>query len=306
MKLAIVGCGGIASGTARAANMNEKIQLVAVCDVTEAGAREFAARHDIPTAYGDYAAMLNCEALDAVYLAVPHYLHLPMTLAAFEKGLNVFCEKPIAVSVAEGQAMADAARKAGLKLGINYQYRYDADCYQMVTSAQRGDLGEIFYARCHVPFHREPGYYAGWHAIQAQAGGGTMLTVGSHMLDLVLWACQSQPRRAKGMLAHKRFKDIEVEDLAMGIVELESGVLVEICSSMVATPEKISSVELYGALDTAYFPPEERSENFVSALVSSLEGFRAWVEEDVPYRTPAEQALPALAAVEMIYQSAAE
>jgi hypothetical protein len=86
---------------------------------------------------------------------------------------------------------------------------------------------------------------------------------------------------------------------------LENGVMVQVCSSMIANPERTPSIELYGSLDTFFFPsPIAESDGYESNLSRSLEGYRAWLEEDVPYRIPIEEAVPALAVVEAIYRSA--
>ena len=308
MRMGIVGCGGIARVVAMAAGANPKVEVVGCCDVTVVGAERFAADFGIPRAYGEYGAMLEREELDAVYLAVPHALHYPMMLEAIRAGAHIWCEKPVTVSTAEAWEVVDQARAAGVKVGVNYQTRYDPGCVRMYEAARSGALGEIYYARTNTPYLRTPAYYAGWHAIKAQAGGGTMLTVGSHMIDAVLWVTGSRPVSAEGRIAQKKFKDIEVEDLAMGMFELENGVLVQVCSSMVANPEGIPSIELYGALDTFFFSfaQEERlpDGSYENSITRSLEGFRAWVEEDIPYRIPAEEAIPALAVVEAMYRSA--
>ena len=307
MKLGIVGCGGIAVWTAALARLNRKVQLAACCDQTAEIAGRFARRFGIRQAFGSYAEMLAEADLDAVYLAVPHHLHAPMIRQALAARRHVWCEKPIARTYAEGQEVAALARQSGCKVGINYQYRYDPACWRLVRRAHSGQLGQIYYGRCNVAFHREAGYYekSAWHARKDQAGGGTLLTVGSHMLDILLWAAQSAPRAAVGMTAQARFQQVEVEDLAQGTVELDNGALLQVCSSMVATPERPVSCELYGAKGSSFYRngplPDLR---FLDALGRSLEGFRAWVEAERPYRAPAEAALPVLAAVEAIYRAA--
>jgi len=307
MKIAIVGCGGIAGAVTQAVNANPRVEAVAVCDVTLAGAKRFADLHRISRAYEDYQAMLDAETLDVVYLAVPHHLHHPMMLVAIRSGRHVWCEKPITINVGEAWDVVEKAQAAGVKVGVNYQTRYDPSCILMRDQVRSGALGEIYYARTNTPYHRTDGYYAGWHAVLSQAGGGTLLTVGSHLIDAVMWAVGSKPLAAQAVTAQKRFKEIEVEDLAMGILELENGVLVQVCSSMVATPERIPNIELYGAQDTFFYPEQrgdEPEDEHANNLTRSLEGFRAWVEEGQPYHTPAEEAIPALAVVEAMYRSA--
>jgi UDP-N-acetyl-2-amino-2-deoxyglucuronate dehydrogenase len=321
LRLGIVGCGDIAGYTVMFARLNRWISLPACCDSSPDKSRAFSQRHNIPAVYTHYEEMLEREALDAVYLAVPHHQHFPMAQAAIRAGLHIFIEKPITRTLDEALVLVDLADQAHICLGVNYQYRYDPGCYALVQAARRGDLGAIHAARCNIPWHRETGYFqqAGWHAQLETAGGGSLLTQGSHMLDIVLWALDGSPGTAIGYTAQRKFKQVEVEDLALGLVEMQNGALVQISSSMVAKPEQALTIELYGEYATAIYtdrpwphvtfkgrrirktPPPIRG---LHALQRSLEGFRAWVREDQPYLTPAREAIPALAVVEAIYRSA--
>ncbi len=321
LRLGIVGCGDIAGYTAMFARLNQRIDLPACCDSSPEKSRAFSRRHKIPAAYTRYEEMLERATLDAVYLAVPHHLHFPMAQAAIQAGLHIFIEKPITRTLTEALALAKLADQAPIRLGVNYQYRYDRGCYALAQAAQRGDLGAIHAARCNIPWQRQAGYFqhARWHARLETAGGGSLLTQGSHMLDIVLWALGGQPDTAIGYTARRKFKQVEVEDLAHGLVEMQDGALVQISSSMIANPDQALTVELYGEYATAIYtdrplphvtfkgrrikktsPPV----GGVHALQRSLEGFRAWVREDRPYLTPAREAIPALACVEAIYRSA--
>ena len=321
MRLGMVGCGDIAGYTAMFARFNRRISLPACCDSSAEKAQVFARRHKIPTFYTSFEQMLEKTALDAVYLAVPHHLHFPMAQAAIQAGLHVFIEKPITRTLSEAFALADQAEQAHICLGVNYQYRYDIGCYALAQAARRGDLGTIHAARCNIPWQRAASYFhqAGWHARLDTAGGGSLLTQGSHMLDIVLWALGGQPHTAMGYTTRRKFKQVEVEDLAHGQLEMQGGALIQISSSMVANPEQALTIELYGEDATAIYtdrplphvtfkgrrikktPPPILG---LHALQRSLEGFRAWAMEGRPYLTPAREAIPALAVVEAIYHSA--
>jgi predicted dehydrogenase len=321
LRLGIVGCGDIAGYTALFARLNRRISLLACCDSSTEKVQTFARRHKIPAAYNRYEELLERESLDAVYLAVPHHLHFSLAQAAIQAGLHIFIEKPITRTLVEALALAELAEQAQIHLGVNYQYRYDFGCYALAQAARRGDLGVIHTARCNIPWHRETAYFqqAGWHASLETAGGGSLLTQGSHMLDVALWALGGRPKTAIGYTTRRIFKYVEVEDLAHGLVEMQDGALVQISSSMVANPEQALTIELYGEYATAIYTDRplphvtfkgRRIKKALPpvwglhALQRSLEGFRAWVMEDRPYLTPARQAIPALATVEAIYRSA--
>jgi len=321
LRLAIVGCGEIGRWMALFGLLNRRIRLVACCDRQRPVADACAARFRIPRAYDDYSALLEEERLDAVYLAVPHDLHFEMVLAAIEAGVPVLVEKPVARTLDEGREIVRRAGAADVRVGVNYQYRYDSGCYALAQAARQGDLGELYYGRCNVPWYREAAYFeqGPWRGDPARSGGGTLLTQGSHALDLLLWAMDSPPRAATGLIARPGFPGAEVETVALGAVELESGALIQVSSSMVARPEQAVTLELYGERGTALYSnqpwPHARFRGFrvrrerppvrgVHALQRCLEAFRAWVMEDRPYLTPAAEALPVLAAVEALYRSA--
>jgi predicted dehydrogenase len=321
LRLAVVGCGNIARHVALLARLNRRMRLVACCDRTLSSAKRFAARFRVPHAYDDYPAMLEKEKLDAVYLAVPHDLHFQMTRAAIESGRHVLVEKPITRTLKEGQQIVRLAGAAGVRVGVNYQYRYDAGCYALAMAARRGDLGELYYGCCSVPWQRQVDYFekSPWRGQLARAGGGTLLTQGSHALDILLWALGSPPRAAVGVTAQRKFTQVEVEDVASATIELENGALAQINSAMVARPEQAVTIQVYGAKGTARYSnrpfPHVRFHGLrakrarppargLHALQRSLGAFGAWVMQDRPYLTPAAQALPVLAAIEAAYRSA--
>ncbi len=322
LSLAIVGCGDIGGYVAGIARLTPGFHLAACCDRDAKTVEEFARKHGIPRWFTEYSEMLQAGGIESVYLGVPHDLHLPMAQAALERNLAVLCEKPLAATLAQGQELAESVRAAGAKLAVNYQYRYDSACYTLAEAARNGVLGELRYARINLPWHREAAYYqrsAGWHASLERSGGGTLLTVGSHFIDLLHWFTDSRTVRAQGTTARMVFKDVEVEDFAMATLELEGGLLAQVCSSMVANPEQVATLELYGEKGTALYRAGTRPKvEFrgvkaprvrmplpgLHALQRSLIAFRRFVHGQDTYIVSADDALWALAAVDAVYRSA--
>ena len=236
------------------------------------------------------------------------------------------------------------AREKGLKIGVNYQYRYDRGCYKLAYWAHTGKLGQVLYARTNIPWHREKNYFEDsvWHKTIDRAGGGTLITQASHLIDILLWVIASPPVWASGFTDQKMFTDVEVEDYAAGTVKLESGAVLQITTSMVAASEQAVTIEVYGDRGTAMYtdkpwprvkfvpgvkatpsptagidnPPKPnpslaggngRVPYFgFHAMHRCLKGFRDWVLHDQPFLIPGEAALPVLAVVEAIYRSAQE
>jgi len=321
LRLGVVGCGGIARFTALFARWNRGIHLAACCDVSKEKAKAFAQRYGFEWSHTSLDEMLNETEMDAVYLAVPHHLHHPMLTAALGKSYHVLVEKPVTRTLDEGRDIVKRADEKGLKVGVNYQYRYSKACHALAAALRDGALGKVHYARIHVPWSRKQSYFdtAPWHRFQAQAGGGTLITQGSHFLDLLLWGMDSPPESAAGYVAKMRFEDVEVEDLAQGIVQLKNGSFLQITSTMAAHAERPVTIEVYGEKGSAFYTnrpfPRLRFRGVrlkkrpppcsgIHALQRSLEGFRSWVKEGKPYLTPAKDALPVLASVEAIYRSA--
>jgi len=320
LRLGIVGCGDIAGFTAWVSKLIPPVQLAACCDVSAERAQAFAKRHGIRPVFTDYAQLLASAPLDAVYLAVPHYLHCEMILAAVEAGKPVLVEKPLTRTLEEGIKLVKALEPPGVKVGVNYQYRYDSGCYAMARAVQQGALGKVMSVRINVPWHREPAYFEGaaWHKTIAQAGGGTLITQGSHFLDVALWALKEKPVSAMGYTATPAF-DVQVETLAHGIVETSGGTLISITSTMAAASELAVTIEMYGEKGTAVYNDrpiphvkfigtkvhrERPPEWGVHALQRSLAGFAKWALNDKPFLTPAASTLPVLAVVDAIYRSA--
>ncbi len=318
LHLGIIGCGEIARYMVWMAHLVPEVRVVACCADRLERAAAFARRHRIPRTCADLTEMLARPDIHAVYIAVPHDLHYPMSLAAVEAGKAVLLEKPLARTLEEGQALVRATE--GHKVGVNYQYRYDSGCYALARAVRAGTLGRVHSIRINVPWHREAEYFerSPWHRAIERAGGGTLITQGSHFLDIALWALGEKPASAMGYTTTPAF-DVEVETLAHGVVQTEGGTLISIVSSMVAAREGAVTIEVYGERGTAVyrnrpFPSVRfigvrvRREHppiwGIHALHRSLAAFVRWVLQDTPFLIPAPEALPVLSAVDGIYRSA--
>ena len=326
LRLGIIGCGDIAGYAALFVRIISGLQITACCDSAMTTSQAFSRKHRISNSYDNYHALIADPAVDALYIAVPHHLHFPILAAAIEARKPALCEKPITRTLAEGVEITDRAEAAGVKVGVNYQYRYDSAGYALARVCQSGQLGRLLYAQAHLPWHRTASYFpqGSWRSTIATAGGGTLLTQGSHLLDLALWAMGCAPVAAVGMTARRVFQNVEVEDLANGILELEGGAQLSITSSMIAQPEQALRLEIFGEFGSALYTDRPwprlitkvtRRESALPtnlpplplglhALHRSLIAFRDWLLHDRPYLIPALAALPALVAVDGIYRSA--
>ena len=293
-------------------------------DVNEQVATRFSKRFHIKKAYMNFESMLEDPAVDAVYVAVPHHLHRSMVTKALDAGKHVLCEKPIAISIPDGIAMAELADKKGLKLGINYMYRYDKNMYRMVNSVRSGNIGTPYYAIVQIPWFRKPSYFekSPWHKKWETSGGGTLITQTSHAIDLMAWA-MGKPATISGEIGTFRFGNIglEVEDVGIGSVRFESGALGVILGSQATKPQKPDQIGFYGekgSIECTYWysfiarlhcryvkrtslKPPTRG---LASITSSFRGFARWVLDGSPYLCTAWDALKPLYIVTALYESA--
>jgi UDP-N-acetyl-2-amino-2-deoxyglucuronate dehydrogenase len=322
VRLGFIGCGDISRFMAMLARVNPFIRIEACAAPGDGHASGFAKRHGIGRHFTDYREMIEAVPLDAVYVAVPHDLHHSIMLHAISSGLHVLCEKPVTRTLDEALEVCALARATGKKAGVNYQYRYDYGCHALARAARRGALGALYHARCGLAWHRDEKYFsdAPWRASVGAAGGGTLLTHASHILDIALWSFAARPVRVQATSARRRFTNVEVEDLAMGTIELADGSLIQVSSSMIATPEQPVTIDLYGSRGTALYSGTDYTSRLkfrgvrvtrerppvrgLHPLSRSMDAFRRWITGGPEYLTPVEQSLPVLAVIEAMYRAA--
>src|SRR3954447_13759199 len=146
IRVGIIGC-GIASFHTSAYAAESRTKMVAIAGLDTDRCRELAAKHNIPNVYSTYEELLANTDVDLVSIAVPNYLHLPVTLAAIKAGKHVLVEKPIARTGAEGEEMVRAAKEAGVILAMAFNRRARADMQVLKRHIDEGGLGKIYYAK---------------------------------------------------------------------------------------------------------------------------------------------------------------
>lgn len=282
LKIAVIGVGGIAQkahlpGYARMDN----VELVAFCDIREERAKEVAEKYGVKQVYTDYRDVLNIEGLDAVDICTPNYMHSVIAVAALEKGINVFCEKPDAVNVEEAQKMKAAAEKSGKTLMVMRNNRYRATSSYLKKYIEEGKMGDIYAARCGWVRRRGIPGRGGWFTTKEQSGGGPLIDLGVHMIDLAIWLMGNpRPVAVSGCTYNKfansedladskeaRFGDrdangiFDVEDLAMGFIRFDNGACMQIEFSWASNIEKEHLfVELRGSKAGSRFCDTEENQ----------------------------------------------
>lgn len=258
IKIALIGAGSIAKfAHAPAYERMDNVEIVAVCDIVEERAQDMAERLGAAMYCTDYKKIFEIEGLDAVDICTPNYLHSVIAVEALEKGVNVFCEKPDAINVAEAEKMKITAEKSGKTLMVMRNNRYRATSEYLKKYIEDGKMGEIYAARCGWQRRRGIPGKGGWFTTKAKSGGGPLIDLGVHMIDLSIWLMGNPtPVAVSGCTyekfannnvsdsAHSRFgtPDIDgtfdVEDLAMGFIRFDNGACMQIEFSWASNIEK--------------------------------------------------------------------
>lgn len=223
LKVALVGVGAAAQvNHLPALKKLPEVELVALCDRDAEKAARVAQKFGVPHAYSRFEDLLADETIDAVDITTPNYLHAPMAVAALESGKHVLCERPLARSGTEAAAMAKAARKADRMLMCALQHRFRPDAQLLRRFVEKGDLGQVFHAKAGWLRQRTEWDSDEWRALKRESGGGVVLDLGFHMLDLSLWVLGDPQVESVTASVHRSRKDA-VEDSATAFLRLAGG-----------------------------------------------------------------------------------
>jgi predicted dehydrogenase len=243
LKVGIIGCGGIANQKHLPALEKNKdmCEIVAFCDIIEERALKAKEKYGTKDAktYTDYLELLQDETIDVVHVLTPNVSHSPITIAAFEANKHVMCEKPMADNTEAAKKMIDAWKKTDRKFTIGYQNRFRSDVMALYQACRNNDLGDIYYGRAHAVRRRAVPTW-GVFPNKALQGGGPLIDIGTHALDLTLWTMDNyEVDSVMGTVFHKMADQyegnmfgpwdpstFEVEDSAMGMIKFKNGATV--------------------------------------------------------------------------------
>lgn len=242
IRIGIIGCGGIANNKHMPSlKKTGMAEMVAFCDIIESRAIAAKEKFGTPDAkvYTDYKELLADKSIAVVHVCTPNRSHSFITVDALEAGKDVMCEKPMAINATEAKKMLDAAKRTGRLLTIGYQSRQRADSRYLKGEVEDGTLGEIYYAKATAIRRRSVPTW-GVFLNEYEQGGGPLIDIGTHALDLTLWMMDNyKPKMCVGTTYHKLGKlppDLQgnawgvwdpdkmtVEDSAFGFVVMENG-----------------------------------------------------------------------------------
>lgn len=280
IKIGFIGCGGIANQKHFPGMCQEKdVELVAFCDIISERAEKGAKEYGTPDAkvYTNYKELLANPSIDAVHVLTPNVSHSEITVAALEAGKHVLCEKPMAATTADAKKMLDARDRTGKLLTIGYQYRHNHENAIAKKAIDAGYVGDIYYAEAsYVRYRGVPTW--GVFTDKAQQGGGPLIDIGTHALDLTLFLMnnyevdhvvgtsfeklgRSLEPEDQGQLSwfgggqeSWNNKTFEVEDSAVGYIKMKNGAVINLKASwalnMITKPGMVMLCGTKGGLDT--------------------------------------------------------
>ena len=270
LQIGIIGCGGIAKQKhlPNLVRLKDKCELSAFCDIIPERASWAAGEYGVPGAkvYSDYHELLKDEAIDVVHVLTPNVSHAPITVAAFEAGKHVMCEKPMAHNTEDAQRMMDAWKKCGRQFTIGYQNRFRPEIQMLRKMVDQGELGKIYFGKAHAVRRRAVPTW-GVFPNKALQGGGPLIDIGTHALDITLWMMGNyEPESVSGSvffeLGHLpqavegnifgpwNPETYEVEDSAFGFIRLKGGatIFLEASWALNVSKSREASTTLCGTL----------------------------------------------------------
>ena len=226
LKIGVIGLGNMGSEHCRLLSKAKEAVLTCVADLRPER-REWA-RTSLPEGIGifeDGLSLIAAKVCDAVIIAIPHYQHPEMTIAALNAGLHVLCEKPVAVYTAQVQPVLEAAERSGKTFALMFNQR--TNCLyrrlrEIITSGEMGPIKRVSWTI--TDWYRSQAYYdsGSWRATWAGEGGGVLLNQCPHQLDLLQWLF-GMPTRVRAFCHEAKWHDIEVEDDVTAYLEFPGG-----------------------------------------------------------------------------------
>ena len=276
LKIAIIGVGNIAKSHIAGYLKNPDVELYAFCDIDEENLKEKGRTYGVERLYTDEATMLaELPEIDAVSVCTWNAAHAPCTIMALNAGKHVLCEKPMAMNAEEAQQMIDASKKAGRKLMIGFVRRFGNDAEVTKDFIDAGSVGDLYYAK--AVYLRRNGCPGGWFGDKSRSGGGPLIDLGVHVIDLVryLMSCpkpvsvygatfsnigkRDYLKEKKGYVATRTGTDAPhtVEDLATALIRFDNGAVLSVEASFNMHLKKdVGRIEMFGTKGGIVLAPE--------------------------------------------------
>ncbi|WP_419954269.1 Gfo/Idh/MocA family protein [Neobacillus niacini] len=250
LRVAVIGCGSIAQHRHLPEyKSNKNVELIAVCDINEERAHTVAEKYGVH-AYTSYEELLNSGSVDAVSVCTPNYLHAPISIAALNAGIHVLCEKPMATSKDEAEAMISASQASGKKLMIGHNQRFVASHQKARKLIQSGEIGKIYSFRTAFGHGGPEGWSVegkeGWFFQKEKAFVGAMGDLGVHKADLLRYVLGEEITEVGSFVETSAKEYADVDDNAVCVLKTESGIIGTLAASWAYVSKEDNSTIIYG------------------------------------------------------------
>lgn len=341
IKIGIIGTGSISVEHIEAYLKNSMVELYAFCDLNEKRLNTMAEKYNIKHTFTDLSEMLKLKEIDAVSVCTWNSAHAPCAIAALDAGKHVLCEKPMSVSEDAAKAMKEAAERNGKLLMIGFVRRYGNDCKILREFIDSDYFGDLYYAK--ATYLRRKGNPGGWFGDKSRSGGGPLIDLGVHVIDLVRFLMGnpkpvsvygatfkklSDRKNIKGKKFYRASSASEsdicdVEDLATAMIRFDNGAVLSIEASFSLNIKKDEGkIELFGTKGGAKLNPElelyseindyladvsldaETSLSFDGLFAEEINHFVSCILDGTPCISPAQDGIEIMAILDAIYKSA--
>jgi predicted dehydrogenase len=342
VKIGIIGAGNISEAHIKGYIECKDAQITAICDINEDRASQKAEKYGIKNIYTDYKELLKSSGVDAVSICTWNNTHAPIAIDALAAGKNVLCEKPMAINAEQALEMQKAQKESGKLLMIGFVRRFGNDCAILKDFIESGDLGDIYYAKAN--YIRRNGNPGGWFSDKQKSGGGPLIDLGVHVLDLVrylagspkpvsVYAVAFDPlgnrehiKIPKGYVSSDYVSGevCDVEDMAAAMIRFDNGMVLNLEVSFSLNVEKDrGSIELFGTKAGAKIDPElkiyseqngylvdiipahKTALSFEGLFENEIKHFISCVKSDTQCISTAQDGIEIMRIIDAIYESAA-
>ncbi|MEF9941972.1 MAG: Gfo/Idh/MocA family oxidoreductase [Lachnospiraceae bacterium] len=279
MKCALIGCGRISTNHVKAM-INNKSEIVAVCDVVPEHMESVLAKHDLQgdvsiKRYTDYQKMIEENEIELIGIATESGNHAEIALYCIEHGIHLIIEKPMAMSIEDANKIIERSEAKGVKVSACHQNRFNVAVQEMRNAIDMGRFGKISHGSIHVRWNRNQGYYtqAPWRGTWAQDGGALMNQC-IHGIDLLRWMMGDDIEEVYGVTRQQFHDYLEAEDVGMAVVKFKNG--------SIATIEGTTNVYPQNLEETLYVFGEHGTVKLGGASTNNIDvwNFSDETEED--------------------------
>ena len=239
ISLGCIGAGAIAAYTLREFSRCQGVQITAIADTNNPRAHQLASEQGVNSVYESAEALCADDSIDAVYIAVPNALHMPVATMALTAGKQVLLDKPFALTLAEAESMVALAKQQDRVLMLGMNHRFDPSVQRARWLVQQGKLGGIYHAKAQWTRRSGIPRMGSWFTHQAMAGGGALLDIGVHVLDATLYILDCfEPLTVSGQVAtrfgnrglgeggwgksDREYQQFDVDDFASAFIRLRN------------------------------------------------------------------------------------